>query len=82
MALSSIIKDMLQKKYINDELWFLRSEQEAEMKHDDEKPPTFLLYSDCFAPLLRVGRTDWKPLYFYFVCQGSAAYDWDENIYK
>ena len=21
-------------------------------------------------------------LYFYFVCQGSAAYDWDENIYK
>ena len=20
-------------------------------------------------------------LYFYFLCQGSAAYDWDENIY-
>ena len=32
------------------------------MKHDDEKPPTFLLYSDCVAPLLRVARTDWKPL--------------------
>ena len=58
----SIIDLMLKKRYINDEILFLRSEQEAEMKHDDEKPPTFLLYSDCFAPLLRVARTDWKPL--------------------
>ena len=32
------------------------------MKNDDEKPSTLFIYDDCFAPLMRVARTDWKPL--------------------
>ena len=53
---------MLNNTYMNDEICFLQGEPEAEMKNDDEKPSTFLLYDDCFAPLMRVARTDWKPL--------------------
>ena len=58
----TIINDMLKKKYIKDDIVFLGSEKDVEMKLDDEKPPTSLLYGDFFKPLMRVARIDWKPL--------------------
>ena len=53
---------MLKKKYMKDDIVFLGSEKDVEMKLDNEKPPTSLLYEDCFKPLMRVARIDWKPL--------------------
>ena len=53
---------MLKKKYMKDDIVFLGSEEDVEMKLDNEKPPTSLLYEDCFKPLMRVARIDWKPL--------------------
>ena len=47
---------------MSDNICFLHSEEEAEMKDDDEKPSTLFIYDACFAPLMRVARTDWKPL--------------------
>ena len=59
-ALWTIINDMLKKKYMKDDIVFLGSEKDVEMKLHNEKPPTSLLFEDSFKPLMRVARIDWK----------------------
>ena len=60
-ALEPVIERMLNNTEMNDEVIFLPCAQQGQMEVEDETPLS-LMYDKCFASLMRVARTAWKPL--------------------
>ena len=52
---------MLNDTEMNDDVIFLPCAQQGQMEVEDETPLS-LIYDKCFASLMRVARTAWKPL--------------------